>query len=553
MPAAKKTTRKKTTKDTQKLLTVEEARQRLSRALNMKASDIAIASRQINVEDDIFTKDIVAKTQILNPPYDPFKLTVIAESNSILPQCIEAMVRNTDGFGYELQYKGEMGKENDPTALAEKEELEGFLNQVNEHQSFMSVRKQVREDVEKFGFGFMEAVRDSEDSLSLIYYVDARYMRLQALQKDPIEIEVNLIRGGKEIPVNISKRFRRFVMYSSSIPNKIKYFKEYGDPRVMDAITGKYEGDKGFKLTEEATEILHIKIGNDTYGIPRWSGIMSTVLGSTSADYVNYDLFENQVVPPLAIMVSGGKLTAESVDDIAKVLVKKRGVKNFNKVLILEAQSEGNIDEKDRTKIELKELSQARKEDSMFNEYLKLADIRVRSAFRLPPLYVGRSETYSKSTADSSKMIGEEQVFVPERAEFDEYVNLTIMVSLGAKNWKFKSKSPRLISGEDIIEAVDAFSKMGAVTINDTIKIANNVLGRDIQEYEQAWAKYPIPIVLDLAKQGALDGVDELINITSLTARALESPGNEEEKNEQKAAIVVAMKSLRKALIQHRA
>ena len=166
----------------------------------------------------------------------------------------------------------------------------------------------------------------------------------------------------------------------------------------MDSATGFYEGEEGYpKEPSLASELIHLKIGTDTYGTPRWVGNILNAMGMHASDYVNWDLFENQVVPPLVIMVSGGTLTSESVEDIKQILLQKKGVANFNKTLILEAQGEGGTNERNAVKIEMKELSAARKEDAMFVEYVDKGERRIRGAFRLPPLYLGQAETYSKS------------------------------------------------------------------------------------------------------------------------------------------------------------
>jgi len=296
----------------------------------------------------------------------------------------------------------------------------------------------------------------------------------------------------------------------------------------MDAKTGKYGGDSG-KGGQAATEIIHLKEGNGAYGIPRWIGNVLNIMGMHAADYVNWDLFENQVVPPLAIMVSGGVLTLESLDDIKQVLLEKKGLENFNKILVLEAQGEGGIQDRSQIKVEMKELSAARKEDAMFTTYVDKGEKRVRHSFRLPPLYTGEAETYSKSTADSSKMVAEEQVFVPERMEFDEFVNINIVRrELKAKYWSFRSKGPRLVTGEDIIVGFERFAKLGVININEGIRIANNILGLDIVPYENAWADYPIPIVIAMAELGLLSDIDEIITLTGDLAAMLEDADTED-------------------------
>jgi PBSX family phage portal protein len=511
----------------------ENARAKLTAALNeyvlaAKEDKEALSSKQI-MEEGTFTADFMSKNEILKPTYDPSKLYKIVEDSSILPQCIDAMVLNTDGFGHQFFYTGSSELENSDKVLEEKENLEQFFRKVNEKESFTTIRKSMRRDLEATGNGYIEVIRFATGKIGIMYHVDSRYVRLQKKQKEYVRINVPMFREGKVRQVAIEKRFRRFVMVTSTGQRKYKWFKEYGDSRKMNSTTGKYQGEEGFdESAEMASELLHFKVGNGAYGVPRWAGNAVTAVGLHSADFVNYDLFENQVVPPLAIMVSGGKLTSESVEDITKILVQKKGVENFNKVLILEAMSEGSISEKQGIKIDLKELSSARKEDSMFTNYVDSGEHRLRGSFRLPPLYLGRADTYSKSTADSSKMVAEEQVFVPERTLFDELINLTIMEELNSKYHEFKSKGPRLITGEQIIEGFNAFGKLGVFTINEGIRLANRTLGLDITLYEDEWANYPIAIVVELARMGMLAGIDEISNATSTVTDILDGIDDDE-------------------------
>lgn len=502
------------------------AREKLTAELLMegliaKAEKGALESKQLS-EEGTFSSTWMKEQSILKPPYDPTKLFTIVENSSILPQCIDAMVLNTDGFGINFFYTGNIEQEKSDEVLAEKKMLEDFFAKVNEKESFTTVRKNMRNDLESTGNGYIEIIRTTKGDIGLMYQADAKYIRLQKKQKDPVPIKVKLRRGGKEIVVTVNKRFRKFVMITSTARNDYRWFKEYGDSREMDAATGFYKGEEGYKEGNPATELLHFKIGNDTYGVPRWSGNVMNAMGLHSADYVNYDLFENQVVPPLAIMVSGGKLTNESVEDVKSILVNKKGVENFHKVLVLEAQSEGDIGQNTSIKIDIKEISTARKEDSMFVNYIDGGEHRIRGSFRLPPLYLGRADSYSKSTADSSKMVAEEQVFVPERELFDEVINLTLMSELGVKYHSFKSKGPRLITGEQIIAGFKEFGKLGVFTINEGIRVANRTLGLDITTYEQSWADYPVAIVLELVKLGMLADIDEISEASQTITGVLE-------------------------------
>jgi len=357
-----------------------------------------------------------------------------------------------------------------------------------------------------------------DNTISTLYRADARYMRLQLKQKEAHPIEVEFIREGKRRKTTIFKKFRKFAMVSVT-SNEIKWFKEYGDPREMCAVTGKYKSElkKNEKIIEQASEIIHIKQGNDTYGVPRWIGIAVASIGVKYADFVNYDLFENQAIPPLAVLVSGGRLTSESINDLQQILEARKGVENFSKLVILEAVSadDGEVtDTASNTRVDFKPLPQ--QNDILFKDYLSATEKRIRAKFRLPPLFSGQSEDYSRSTSDTARTIAEEQVFRPERNDFDEVINFTIMKDLGAENWVFKTIGPKLIEGSELIDAIGKFARAGAMSINQGIKVMNRVLDLDVPLFDDSWADFPAAIVLELAKRGYLKGIEEISNVSQV-------------------------------------
>ena len=57
-----------------------------------------------------------------------------------------------------------------------------------------------------------------------------------------------------------------------------------------------------------------------------------SVLGSRQAEEVNFLYFENKSVPPLALLVSGGRLSAQSIPRIESFIENHiRGKRNFHK------------------------------------------------------------------------------------------------------------------------------------------------------------------------------------------------------------------------------
>jgi PBSX family phage portal protein len=485
-------------------------REELRAFIVSKATESAMGSMQTD-ESAVYSDSFLRSQKLLKPRYDPENCYLIHDDNPTLPQCINAMVTNVDGFGFEMKYVGPPDAEGAKAVIAEKKLAEDFFKKVNEKESFRTVRKSMRKDYEITGNGYIEVIRNLKNEPYLIYWMDAKRVRLTPRSESPYTVRISFSRGGKDITAEIQRSFRKFAMKSGKTNKSIRWFKEYGDPRKMNPETGKFEAEDGYTKSKlgEASEVLHFKQGNDAYGVPRWAGMLLVVLGLRASDYVNWDLFENQVIPPLAVLVSGGTLTKETVKDLMEIFKSKKGLANFNKILILEAMaSEGNIDSKDGAKVDFKEMS-ARKEDALFTEYTERGEHRVRTAFRLAPLYVGRADEYSKSTSDSSRMVTEEQVFVPERMDFDETVNRLILPEIGVKNWAYASLGPRLISGEDQVMGFREFWKGGAFTINEAIRLANQVLGMDITVYKDKWADLPFALVLEAAKSGLFSGLGE--------------------------------------------
>ena len=183
----------------------KEARERLRSVL--KSTSQPIGSHQPSQEAP-FQKDILTANNLLIPKYNAFDLYEIVENSTVLGTCIEAYVVNVHGFGHEFAYKGERGKQQSEEVLTERKLLEDFFEQVNESQSFSSLREELGRDYETTGRCFIEVVRYPDGDIATLYRADARYVYLQKKQDEPVEIEVELMRGGRLRKTRILKRFR---------------------------------------------------------------------------------------------------------------------------------------------------------------------------------------------------------------------------------------------------------------------------------------------------------------------------------------------------------
>jgi len=512
-----------------KLDFTSKAAQKKKSDLEEDADGMFLFKRQVDDSDPFITK--YGKFGLLTPPYDFGQLYKFFEESDALQGSVDAMAHNIVGFGYQLAFLPDDTESNTPQAKEQKAKALNFLDQVNETESWTSLMSKVRTDYEVTGNAAIEIIRNKAGEVQLMYHIPINRVRMTRVERKAVVVDATLQRNGKPTTLKIKKRFRRFAQFSTSDFRQLnlRWFKEYGDPRVMDATTGEFM-KKGEKPRAIASEVLWRKQDfNDlSYGLPRWIGAVLDVIGRRQASVVNFDLFQNQGIPPLAILTNG-MLTEESLKDIKAMVLGARGVENWNKMLILEVTSEqmGLDDKGSNAKVEIKNLADFRKEDLMFKEYIITTGRHVRQSFRLPELYTGGGElTLTFASAKAAQVVAEEQVFIPERAIEAEVVNKNILQNeLGIDMWAFKHKGPQIVGGAEISKGVDTFTKAGALSVNQSIQLANRLFGTEISPFKQKWADFPTTVVMELLKAGRLKDIGEIAEKVEKPPAPVTPPG----------------------------
>lgn len=442
---------------------------------------------------------------IIAPPYNLYALAKLPNNNSILKQCIDVMVTNIESNGYRLEYIGEKEHQETPESKREYNKLKAFIESPNGDYSLTELRERIRQDYETFGNAYVEVLRTSNGSIKSLYHIPAHTMRVCAYGGSaPVNASANVRNAdGNYTKKTYKKRFRRFVQV---VNGSNVFFKELGDPRLLNPLNGKYEDD--LKFEDSATEIYHFAEYNpgSPYGLPRWFNQLPAIMGSREAELTNLDYFQENAMPAMVVLVSGGGLTQESMEGINSTFTNIRGRSAQNRVLVIEAV--GDPEAADDTgkipapTVTIKPLVDDRQGDGLFQNFEKMCADKIRAAFRIPPIFLGLSADYNRSTADRSLIVGESQIFSPERRKFDDFFNEKILSDFLPKHWRYKGLPPRASGTVEIMLAVQGLSSVGAITPNSALNLANEMLDLNLKPIEDEWGDRPFFITQAQAQHG---------------------------------------------------
>jgi PBSX family phage portal protein len=474
-----------------------------ARTITINRADHSTSNQSVYVDqmEAILNGSGMAGT-VLPTPFDIPQLYQMISRSSMLPQCIDAMVVNTVESGWEVKPLSKKITV-DPD---EEDELESFVTRANTEESLAGVMSKVVRDRESVGFGFMEVIRDRGGNISLLRHAPSLTTRLTARHQKEVPVKYDVPRGKRTAVVTEYKLFRKYVQL---VGGKLIFFREFGDPRKMDSVTGAFEGEPGFPLGDVklATEIYHTRLpSNDAYGLPRWLSQIPSMIGSREAEEVNMRFFEDNTIPPAMITVSGGRLTAASYQEIQRVINTGTGKERQNKMILIEAVGDGDTIDKGASPItiHIEKLTSERPSDGLFKTYKEGNQADLRSSFRLPPISVGMSQDANFATANVSQFVAEAQVFAPARQREDEALNNLIVHGrngLRLKTVKLVARPPSISSPEMTMKALTALNVMGAVTPRSAQIVANALLQIELPPYPEKgedgyedWMDMPMPL-----------------------------------------------------------
>lgn len=490
----------------------------------------------------------------LMPPYDPEILIKWYELSAALRPNIDAYATSIDSYGHrfvpavdleaedvdtqvaDILYARKMAESGgveigpddfDPTpeevqaekarlrilARRERNRLTSFFQGCGGTKSFIRLRRLTRTDLEVTGNAYWEVLRNRANAIARFEHIPSYLTRLLPLSEDAVDVpEFERVTPVDFEEVRTRRKVRRYVELEEAT-QVATFFKEFGDTRLMSSRSGVFyrtpadmaaaEGD-----VRPATEIIHFKIDwpNSPYGVPRWVGAYPEVAGSRAASEVNYLYFDNKSVPPLAMLVSGGRLKAGVADRIQNYIEEKlKGRANFNKIMLVEAESDGKTGAQAR--IELKSLNDVNQKDGLFQGYDERNLDKIGAQFRVPRLLRGDTRDFNRATAEAAMRLTEEQVFGPEREDFDWLINVRLFPAMGIRFWRFQSLTPVTKDPERLGKLIALLAGAGVILPKEGRRLAADVFNADLPDIKEPWASRPIAFTLaGIQTGGSADG-----------------------------------------------
>jgi capsid portal protein len=132
---------------------------------------------------------------------------------------------------------------------------------------------------------------------------------------------------------------------------------------------------------------------------------------------------------------------------------------------------------------------------------------------------VGRSDDYSKSTAESSRRLADEQVFSPERDEFDALINRFLFPEMGVIYHKFKSSTPNTTDNALLVKILATAEKTGGITPRIARNVMQQILGEALPDFPADFpADVPFSLTMAQAVKNMADPAEPGQQVTALKA-----------------------------------
>lgn len=433
----------------------------------------------------------ISASNWISHPVDMRGLKELVDDSTILPQCIRAYKSNIAGFGVSVEYTEDYDEET-AEMKAEWDKLQSIIDLLNMDMQAKEVFESIVRDRETYGISYCEVIRNMEgEVVELQFIVDTPSIDMTYPLEPYIDTEY-CYKGNK---ISRKKKFRKF---RQNVAGKTVYFKEFGDPRIMDKRNGNYAdaSSEEIEFDNQANEIIEFRLGSMPYGEVRWIGQVLTIDGNRRAEILNNSYFRKGRHTPLMILVKGGTLSDEAFTKLQTYMDSIEGENGQHAFLVLETdtnETTAGFSEQKQPEVEIKDMASILQKDELFQEYQENGRKKVQSAFLLPDLYVGYTTDFNRSTAQTAMEVTEKQVFQPERESLEWIVNNRLLNSYNFRYVKARFNKPDITNPDDIQKILNVTERAGGLTPNMAKAYTYEVLGKDgCEDYPGDWGDTPL-------------------------------------------------------------
>ena len=480
----------------------------------------------------------------LEPPTLLDGYQALVENSAILPQCIRAYRHNIAGFGIGVRYIDD--EEETPEKAAEFAKMQEIIECLTLEDDTKEIFEDIIEARETYGIAYLEVIRNNEGEVTQVEFIkDTPSMR----KTRPLDYQ-DMTYFHRGVLLTRKKRFRK---YKQIVGGTTVYYKEFGDPRVMDNRTGDYtasEEGEGIEQQYQANEILEFAIGSKPYGTVRWIGQILGVDGSRRAEQLNNNYFRNGRHTPLAIIVSGGTLSDDAYTRLQTYMNDIQGENGQHAFLLLEMESSDNgtvLDTDTKPQVELKDMASILQKDELFQEYMENNRRKVQSAFQLPDLYVAYTTDFNRATSQTAQEVTEEQVFQPERGSLAWILNNKLLNGYQFKYVEAFFKAPNISNPDDLYKFMTIVNAAGGLTPNKAKDLLFEKLGEVSEDYEGEWAD--LPLALSRGTQASTAGhFESLLNNNAVSSQIEKAITKASINHEDE--IVAVLKEIKRQLLE---
>lgn len=463
----------------------------------------SVSAKIIKAEEPIIKADAPTQIEVdekrngsdwLEPDLPLEGLGEIVKNSGILPQCIRAYKNNIAGYGIGIKYI-EDDQEETPEAEAEWHRLADILNLLTIEEDTKEIFEDIIEAREKYGIAYCEVIRDMQGNVVQLEFIKEVPTIRMSRPRDYADLTY-YYHGMKIV------RKKKFRIYKQTVGGTTVYFKEFGDPRIMDLRDGKFY--EGVDRQYQANEIIEFKIGSENYGEIRWIGQILGSDGARRAEQLNNNYFINGRHTPIMICIKGGTLTESSYEKLQLYMNDIKGEKGQHSFLIMETEALDTDFDVKQPEIEIKDLASVLQKDELFQEYIDNNRKRIQSAFNLPDLYVGYTQDFNRATAQTAQEVTEKQVFQPERTSLAWQINNRLLNGYQFKYCEVEFLAPEITNPDDLFKILSITERAGGLPPNKAKQIAYNAIGEDSDDYEGEWGDIPLVVSAQLnAKEQA--------------------------------------------------